>query len=204
MTIYQFTNTRRISTRIFGSTARRLFGGGGSISSPISSPTSTSPAPSPLSGGAPSSSTSPINNPATSGSLPPHRRLAEFTTVLGDYKLATTIWDVLRKENIVYSPSGRAYSNGSDVLPLLIASGPAVTANAVTALGYLGFAGGGGGNGAAAQLRALAYAVRWEVGVSGFHSEESRGGVEGERWLVAAAGTVSFVLPKYESDVKGC
>lgn len=47
------------------------------------------------------------------------------------------------------------------------------------------------GAGAAAQLRALVYAVRWEVGVNDFHSDR----IDGERWLALAAGTVSTPRP---------
>lgn len=200
----KFTSTRRISTRLFGSTARRFFGSGssGSISSPIAPPSSSSP----------NSNVSSSNSTAqgaisqgaagagsTQGSLPPHRRLAEFATILGDYKLATAVWDVLRKDSPTYSPDNngartRALSNGSDILPLIVAPGPAVNQHALAALSALGGGAGVGGVGAAAQLRALVYAVRWEVGVSGFHGPGAR--VEGERWLAWAAGgvSVSFVL----------
>lgn len=178
----QFANTRRISTRIFGSTARRFFG-----STSISSPISTPPTPPP---GSPTSTTSPTTmatplTGAQANSLPPHRRLAEFATILGDYKLATTVWDVLRKETPPVI-SGRALSNGSDVLPLIIAPGPVLGLHANAALAPLGVSGGAGA-GAAAQVRALVYAVRWEVGINNFHSDR----IDGERWLALAAGAVS-------------
>jgi hypothetical protein len=176
----QFTNTRRISTRIFGSTARRFFGSASVSSpavtpSPLGSPPVTSPAT--------SASPAPFGSGSQIGSLPPHRRLAEFTTILGDYKLATAVWDVLRKETLP-SPYGRALSDGSDVLPLVLAGGPALSQHANAALAALGVS---GSSGAAAQVRALVYAVRWEVGVNDFHTERS----DGERWLASAAGTVS-------------
>lgn len=61
--------------------------------------------------------------------------------------------------------------------------------HALAALSALGAGAGVGGVGAAAQLRALVYAVRWEVGVNDFHGTRAR--VEGERWLAWAAGGVS-------------
>jgi hypothetical protein len=52
-----------------------------------------------------------MSDPVANGgpSDPPSqmRRLAEFATVLGDIKLATTVWEALRKESkggSVYSP----------------------------------------------------------------------------------------------------
>lgn len=44
--------------------------------------------------------------------------------------------------------------------------------------------------GAAAQLKALTYAIRWEQGVG----ELARMG--GEKWLVWAAGSVSYISPQ--------
>ncbi|KAF8308866.1 hypothetical protein DL93DRAFT_2170750 [Clavulina sp. PMI_390] len=208
-----FANTRRISTRLFGSTARRLFGNSGSISS---TPTPTSSAsPSPAFGSSAPLPTSPRSPTSPSAalptpSLPPHRRLAEFATLLGDYKLASAVFDVLRKEQPVwtYPPNpnylgrGRVLSSGADVLPLILSSASTATGGyAQAALQALGFGGApligeGGvmlGGGAAAQVRALAYAVRWEVGVGDFHSPPPNDGlggrgIEGERWLALAAG----------------
>jgi len=115
--------------------------------------------------------------------LPPHRRLAEFATILGDYKLATAVWDVLRKE--MPPPSyGCALPNGSDILPLVLAGGPALSQHANAALAALDVS---GSPGAVAQVRALVYAVRWEIGVNDFHTQRC----DGERWLASAAGTVS-------------
>lgn len=175
----QFTNTRRISTRIFGSTARRFFGSS-SISLPATAPpTSSTQNASPTTSAPPS----PFGSTSQVGSLPPHRRLAEFATILGDYKLATAVWDVLRKE--MPPPSyGRALPNGSDILPLVLAGGPALSQHANAALAALDVS---GSPGAVAQVRALVYAVRWEIGVNDFHTQRC----DGERWLASAAGTVS-------------
>jgi hypothetical protein len=95
----QFSSTRRLPSRLFSST-RRLFG-------------SPSPSPTPTPAHNPSSSTSSL--PARShvyngsqslvtaaggGVVPPpqQRRLAEFATILGDFKLAVTVWEAMRKE----------------------------------------------------------------------------------------------------------
>ena len=47
------------------------------------------------------SSLSSITSPtgAIGGSVTQQRRLAEFATILGDYKLAITVWETLRKES---------------------------------------------------------------------------------------------------------
>ena len=39
--------------------------------------------------------------PSNGAANPPsqQRRLAEFSTILGDFKLAVTVWESLRKEN---------------------------------------------------------------------------------------------------------
>lgn len=86
----QFTSNRRLPSRLFSST-RRLFG------SPSSTPVSTHN-PSSSVASLPRSSTSSINGPNTSSPPSQQRRLAEFATVLGDYKLAVTVWESLRKD----------------------------------------------------------------------------------------------------------
>ncbi|KAH9837148.1 ER-golgi trafficking TRAPP I complex 85 kDa subunit-domain-containing protein [Rhodofomes roseus] len=184
-----FSSSRRLPSRLFSST-RRLFG------SAAPSPAVTTPS-TPVHGPNPSISsvssrfrTHQTNSSITSitsvssagtlvdGTVTQQRRLAEFATMLGDYKLATSIWEALRKE-------GRG---GSDVLPLLLAPSPALSLHAAHALAVLRspsnphFQSPGH-----AQLRALSYAVRW---VTGIDRRDFLGPVlEGERWLVQAAGS---------------
>ena len=79
-----------------------------------------------------------------------------------------------------------------DILPLLTAPSPALAlhaANAIAALQTIAAE-----KPALAQIRALTYAVRWETGID---MRDFLGDVlEGERWLVQAAGAVSdFVHP---------
>ena len=93
-----YSSSRRLPSRFFSST-RKLFG---SSAPPPQTPahTSSSSVSSPL-------SRSHTYNPSQLASgtsvltAPPSqlRRLAEFATILGDYKLATAIWESLRKEN---------------------------------------------------------------------------------------------------------
>ncbi|KAK2461653.1 hypothetical protein APHAL10511_006116 [Amanita phalloides] len=124
-----FSSTRRLPSRLFSST-RRLFG------SPSPSPAPTHNTSSSFPSSRPSYSTSAGQ---TQTSIPPpsqQRRLAEFSTILGDYKLAITVWEALRKDGrggafIGHSPhTRRAYFFHPKVL-----------------------------------LRCLAYVVRWEAGI---------------------------------------
>ncbi|KAG7099059.1 hypothetical protein E1B28_000934 [Marasmius oreades] len=166
-----FSSTRRLPSRLFSST-RRLFG---------------SPAPSPAPGqhqSASSVSSIPVRsntsngilpNPANVQGTPPpqQRRLAEFATILGDLKLAASVWDSLQKES----------KGGSEILPLILSPSPAVqlhVSNAISAL-Y----GSSVDPPPHAQLRAIQYAVRWEMGID--PSEFSGNILEGERWLVWVA-----------------
>ncbi|KAF5385469.1 hypothetical protein D9757_005398 [Collybiopsis confluens] len=161
-----FISTRRLPSRLFSST-RRLFG------TPSPSP---SPAPTHRSSSSRSStlnvSSAPAPFPLVGGPPPQQRRLAEFATILGDFKLAVTVWETLSKE-------GRG---GSDILPLLLSPSLSLSQHVSNAL-----------NGAItqptalSQLRALLSAVRWEIGIDpmDFGSEM----LAGERWLVWAAGS---------------
>ncbi|KAG8910809.1 hypothetical protein FRC00_007502 [Tulasnella sp. 408] len=125
-------------------------------------------------------------SPVSTNSLPfsnapqppsPQRRLAEFATLLGDYKLAVPLWESIRKEG----------KGGSDILPMILAPSLTLEAHAAYALAPLttGTALGGREDvpvGASAQLKALIYASRWEVGVQDILE------LGGEKWLVWAAG----------------
>ena len=83
----QFSSNRRLPSRLFSST-RRFFG------SPSPSPSHNS---SSSAASLPRTSTTLFNGP----NAPPtqQRRLAEFATVLGDHKLAVTVWESLRKDS---------------------------------------------------------------------------------------------------------
>ncbi|KAH9064332.1 ER-golgi trafficking TRAPP I complex 85 kDa subunit-domain-containing protein [Lactarius vividus] len=155
-----FTSTRRLPSRLFSST-RRLFGSG------TASPAPMQPAHSPTSTGSFSSITG-----VFPGGEPPsqQRRLAEFATILGDLKLATNVWEVLRKDG----------KSGSEILPLLLSPSPAVTFHVSHALSTITSA----GTEASAQLRALTYAVRWEAAPDFLTSPS-----EGDKWLVWAASS---------------
>ncbi|KAF9475629.1 hypothetical protein BDN70DRAFT_883515 [Pholiota conissans] len=156
-----FSSTRRLPSRLFSST-RRLFG------SQISSSAHTPPI---------SASTASLPGRASisSGLAPPsqQRRLAEFSTILGDFKLAVVVWEALRKES----------KGGSDILPLLLTPGPTVPLHVQTAISSIySFTSDLPPH---AQLRGLSYAVRWEAGIA--PSDFVSPMLEGERWLVWAA-----------------
>ncbi|KAG1716011.1 hypothetical protein ID866_1176 [Astraeus odoratus] len=167
-----YSSSRRLPSRLFSST-RRLFGSGTSTpQTPVhGSSTSISSLPT-------RSHTYSASQTSSSGpNIPPpsqQRRLAEFATILGDFKLAVGIWESLRKEG----------KGGSDVLPMLLSASPAITSHVTQALSSI--------HPSAselppqAQLQALRYSVRWETSIvpSDFISDV----LEGERWLVWAAG----------------
>ncbi|KAF8213184.1 ER-golgi trafficking TRAPP I complex 85 kDa subunit-domain-containing protein [Mycena galopus ATCC 62051] len=162
-----FSSNRRLPSRLFSST-RRLFG----------SP-SPSPAPTHVSSASLSRTStfngSPVIPGAAPGLAPPsqQRRLAEFATILGDFKLAVTVWEALRKEG----------KGGSEILPLLLSPSPAIPLHVANALSSLNTS---SVLTAQAQVRALSYAVRWEIGVD---TPDFLGSIlEGDRWLVWAAG----------------
>jgi len=87
----QYSSSRRLPSRLFSST-RRLFGTGSVSNSPAQSSVS-------LPAHGHTGSTSSVAS--LSGNVTPlaqQRRLAEFATILGDYKLAIPIWEVVRRE----------------------------------------------------------------------------------------------------------
>ncbi|KAG8699356.1 hypothetical protein FRC09_006668 [Ceratobasidium sp. 395] len=143
-----YVATRRLPSRLF-STTRRFFGTSGP-STPV-----------------PSSPSSPAPSTTTQ-----QRRLAEFATFLGDLKLATSVFDTLRKDT--------SNTTATDILPLLLAPSKSLSSHAVNAL--LGARFVGKEPSPSSQLRALRYAVRWERGISDLNV------IGGDNWLVWAAG----------------
>ncbi|KAI0348507.1 hypothetical protein BDW22DRAFT_1350734 [Trametopsis cervina] len=187
-----YSSSRRLPSRLFSST-RRLFGtgystppvsaSGGAASGHGSNPSVSSissrfshAANNSVSSLASVTSSSSASTAAavTMGGVTQQRRLAEFATILGDFKLAITVWESLRKDS----------KGGSDILPLLVTPTPALAlhaSNAVNALHAVS-----GDLPAWAQLRALVYAVRWDIGID---PRDFIGNIlEGDRWLVQAAG----------------
>ncbi|KAI0932025.1 hypothetical protein AcV5_004630 [Taiwanofungus camphoratus] len=182
----QFSSSRRLPSRLFSST-RRLFGSSASSTTPTpvhTSNPSTSSISSRFTSHAPNSSISSIASVSSVGTvsgglITQQRRLAEFATMLGDYKLAISVWESLRKEG----------KGGSDILPLLLSPSPALSLHAAHALSAL-FSQSQIQSSleapAHAALRALVYAVRWEIGID---KRDFLGPIlDGERWLVQAAG----------------
>ncbi|CAE6428840.1 unnamed protein product [Rhizoctonia solani] len=147
--IVEYVATRRLPSRLF-STTRRLFGTSGSSTPAPSSP--SSPAPS---------------------TAVQQRRLAEFATFLGDLKLATTVFDTLRKDT--------SNTTAADVLPLLLTPSKTLETYAQNALIGARFI--GRDPSPSSQLRALKYAVRWERGIRELNA------IDGNQWLMWAAGS---------------
>ncbi|KAJ7932534.1 ER-golgi trafficking TRAPP I complex 85 kDa subunit-domain-containing protein [Mycena leptocephala] len=162
-----FSSNRRLPSRLFSST-RRLFG------SPSPSPAPTHVPSSSLSRSSTYNGASLISGGSTLAPPSQQRRLAEFATVLGDFKLAVTVWETLRKEG----------KGGSEMLPLLVSPSPAIPLHVANALSSINPS--TSELTAQAQLRALSYAVRWEIGIGS--SDFLGSTLEGDRWLVWAAG----------------
>ncbi|KAG6819496.1 hypothetical protein H0H93_011310 [Arthromyces matolae] len=160
-----FSSTRRLPSRLFSST-RRLFG------SPSPSPSASHHLSSSVSS-LPSTNQSGVTSPVSP--LTQQRRLAEFATILGDLKLAVSVWEALRKDG----------KGGSDVLPLLLSPSPTLPLHAANA--FSGMQLQISDPLPHEQLTALKYAVRWEAGISS--SDFLNYPLEGERWLVSAAGS---------------
>ncbi|KAJ7783643.1 ER-golgi trafficking TRAPP I complex 85 kDa subunit-domain-containing protein [Mycena maculata] len=164
-----FSSNRRLPSRLFSST-RRLFGS----PSPSPSPGPTHTSNSSLSRSSTYAAGSPLVAAASTPAPPAQqRRLAEFATILGDFKLAVAVWESMRKEG----------KGGSEMLPLLLSPSPAIplhVANALSSIPTISEMT------AQAQLRALSYAVRWEIGISS--SDFLSSALDGDRWLVWAAG----------------
>ncbi|KAG6841941.1 hypothetical protein C0991_005121 [Blastosporella zonata] len=158
-----FSSTRRLPSRLFSST-RRLFG-------------SPSPSPSPSHNLSASVSSLPARAALGTGGLSPpsqQRRLAEFATILGDLKLAVTVWEALRKDG----------KGGSDMLAMLLTPSSSLSLHAANALSSMQLQ--ASDPRPHEQLTALKYSVRWEAGIS--TSDFLNYPVDGERWLVWAAG----------------
>ncbi len=101
----QYSSSRRLPSRLFSST-RRLFGATSTASSPATPTHGTNPSISSTNSRfthGPNNSVSSITSVTSistlgGGSVTQQRRLAEFATILGDYKLAISVWETLRKE----------------------------------------------------------------------------------------------------------
>ena len=93
-----YSSSRRLPSRLFSST-RKLFG---SSVPPAQNPAHVSSSSiSSLPSRSHTYNPSQLASASTILTAPPSRlrRLAEFATILGDYKLATTVWESLRKED---------------------------------------------------------------------------------------------------------
>ena len=83
-----------------------------------------------------------------------------------------------------------SYFSTQDILPILLSPSPSIPLLVSSALSSI--APPASEPSACAQLQALLYAVRWDIGIT---SEDFLGNIlEGERWLVWAAGNVCVIL----------
>ncbi|TRM66415.1 ER-golgi trafficking TRAPP I complex 85 kDa subunit-domain-containing protein [Schizophyllum amplum] len=191
-----FVSARRLPSRLFSST-RRLFGSG-----PVS------PAPAPPLHHAGSSSVSytlhrsstyaggPINPVAGLATPPPQpRRLAEFATILGDFNSPWWLGAL-----VTSAMCGRLTST-QDILPLLLTPSPSLAGYASTSLTALTNTPLPSAEiPARVQVKALAYAVRWAVGID--PADFSSDVLEGERWLAWASGDVPHLSAFKRRDPK--
>ena len=136
----------------------------------------------------------------------PQRRLAEFATILGDFKLAVTVWESMRKEGRGGSVGIRilsiyleftdrlfdiSFQLAQDILPLLLTPAPTIQLHVSTDLSNIHPS--DSDPPAHAQLRAVLHAVRWEAGIA---PKDFTGSIlEGEKWLVWAGGKVCSQCP---------
>ena len=105
LSAFQYSSSRRLPSRLFSST-RRLFGASSTASSPVTpthgSSASISSTSTRFTHGANNSVSSIASVTSVSGmsggSVNQQRRLAEFATILGDYKLAISVCETMRKE----------------------------------------------------------------------------------------------------------
>ncbi|KAI0068320.1 hypothetical protein BV25DRAFT_1793504 [Artomyces pyxidatus] len=147
-----FSSTRRLPSRLFSST-RRFFGSANPSPTPSHGQTSSISSVTARTRSGSQTSISSLNG----GPAPPpqQRRLAEFATILGDLKLAASVWEALRKDG----------KGGSEILPMLLAPSPAVPLHVNHALSTL--MASNTDSSALTQFRALVYAVRWDAGIEG-------------------------------------
>jgi len=133
----------------------------------------------------------------TGAGSPPsqQRRLAEFATILGDFKLAVGVWEALRKDSKGGSVGAlclleflaiKLVCVDQEILPILLSSSPAIPLHVAQALSTI--VSPNADHSALAQTQALTYAVRWETGIS--PQDFTNDVLEGERWLVWAASSV--------------
>lgn len=93
-----YSSSRRLPSRLFSST-RRLFGSGAATPQAPVHGSSSSVSSLPTRSHTYNASQTSLSGPGISHPPPSQqRRLAEFATILGDYKLAIGVWESFRKE----------------------------------------------------------------------------------------------------------